>query len=251
MDSLDYWRLSDEVSVVQAAILVIGEDPSKNQEYIEGWEAHSRPVGYDAVLSALKNAVRSGAMAATIRNDASVCSYDEYPSNGFDIRERPEGMNVKYRVEPNWHLTVVKVASVKRWLLGRGFRDGFFIHETMEDTTEAFLDSKNPYYAPKLAAAINAWRAITSNPDLLNGKTPKQALEKWLREHASQYGLTKDDGNPNDHGIEEICKIATWNLLGGAAKTPVRVPANPPTPSIKRQKAGVSAQDADSGVPLN
>jgi hypothetical protein len=31
IESMDYWRLCDELSVVQAALLVIGEDPSKEK----------------------------------------------------------------------------------------------------------------------------------------------------------------------------------------------------------------------------
>ena len=32
--------------------------------------------------------------------------------------------------------------------------------------------------------------------------------------------LTKDDGNPNQLGIEEVAKIANWSVKGGAPKTP-------------------------------
>jgi hypothetical protein len=34
-DALDYWRLCDELSVVQAALLVVGKDPSKLQHRID------------------------------------------------------------------------------------------------------------------------------------------------------------------------------------------------------------------------
>jgi hypothetical protein len=47
-----------------------------------------------------------------------------------------------------------------------------------------FLDPKNPRYAPKLAAAVLAWEA-TGN-EASTGKSPKQALLKWLREHAAE-----------------------------------------------------------------
>ena len=35
MDPLDYWRLCDELSVVQAALLIVGEDPSGTQDHID------------------------------------------------------------------------------------------------------------------------------------------------------------------------------------------------------------------------
>jgi len=104
------------------------------------------------------------------------------------------------------------------WLKGRGFKSGFFFPQATEEPD--FLDPKNENYAPKLAAAIGAWQAVNAEPKLTSGKTVKQALLKWLRQNADQFGLTKDDGNPNEQGIEEIAKISNWEPKGGAPKTP-------------------------------
>jgi hypothetical protein len=71
-----------------------------------------------------------------------------------------------------------------------------------------------------LAATIEAWKAVTADEELRRGKSVKQALAVWLRQHANEFGLTKDDGNPNEQGIEEIAKIANWDIRGGAPKTP-------------------------------
>ena len=62
---------------------------------------------------------------------------------------------------------------------------------------------------------MRAWNEVTADPTALNGKTPKRALEVWLRKHANEYGLTGKDGNPNELGIEEVCKVANWKLGGG------------------------------------
>jgi len=56
------------------------------------------------------------------------------------------------------------------------------------------------------------------------GKTPKKALEIWLRKHANEYGLTGRDGSPNELGIEEVSKVANWKPTGGASPTPTVVP---------------------------
>jgi hypothetical protein len=37
MEGLDYWRLCDELSLIQAALLLAGEDPSATQQYVEDW----------------------------------------------------------------------------------------------------------------------------------------------------------------------------------------------------------------------
>lgn len=79
-----------------------------------------------------------------------------------------------------------------------------------------YLDPMNPRYAPKLAAAVRAWQAVTDP----NGKHPKQALAKWLREHATEFGLADDKGKPNEDGIEQVAKVANWKPGGGAPKTP-------------------------------
>src|SRR5262249_7458073 len=51
-------------------------------------------------------------------------------------------------------------------------------------------------------------------------KSVKQALIVRLRQHANEFGLTKEDGNPNEQGIEDVAKIASWDTRGGAPKTP-------------------------------
>ena len=78
------------------------------------------------------------------------------------------------------------------------------------------LDPKNPRYAPKLAAAVRAWQAVTDPGKV----SPKKALTKWLREHAAEFGLSDDEGKPNETGIEEVAKVANWQPGGGAPKTP-------------------------------
>ena len=75
-------------------------------------------------------------------------------------------------------------------------------------------------YSPKLAAATHAWMAISADPELRRGKSVKQALVVWLRQHANEFGLTKEDGNPNEQGIEDVAKIANWDTKGGAPRTP-------------------------------
>ena len=61
MEELDYWRLCEELNIVQAALLVVGEDPSC-AEYTEDQEVQNRPKGYEAAKTAiyggLKNYVR-------------------------------------------------------------------------------------------------------------------------------------------------------------------------------------------------
>lgn len=199
MDSMDYWRLCDELSVKQAALLIAGCDPSE-YEFVEDWKLEQRPVGYDAAKHALFRALKRG------RIDG-----DLVPISDYDINGNPIG-GIDGTIELD--RSSVSVDSVREYLASRGFDSGFFLTRT--STAPDYLDPKHPRYAPKLAAAVQAWMAVT-NP---NGKHPKQALTKWLREHASEFGLSDDEGKPNETGIEETAKVANWQPQGGASKTP-------------------------------
>lgn len=83
------------------------------------------------------------------------------------------------------------------------------------EETPGYRDITHDRYAPKLAAAIDAWESVT-NPQ---GKHPKQALVQWLTENAAKLGLWDKD-KPNKTAIEEAAKVANWQERGGAPRTP-------------------------------
>ncbi len=200
MESLDYWRLCDELSIIQAALLLTECDPSSGDGYAENWNMDKRPMGYEAAKTAITNAFRRGAIKGRL-----IPIY-EYDINGNQCGEIEDSINlVESRVE---------VESLRQWLETRGIRTGFFF-PTATNAPD-YLNPKNPRYAPKLAAAVRAWQSVID----AGGKHPKQALAKWLREHAAEFGMTDDEGKPNETGIEEAAKVANWQPGGGAPKTP-------------------------------
>jgi len=206
MDKMDYWRLCDELSVIQAALLMLGIDPQQHP-YVMNWKEHERPENFSAALAALSHAIQGGRLPATIRTTVE---------KGWDSTIEAE---YEYKTDdPYWQKTTILVEDLKVWLRGRGFKTGFFFPQATD--APDYLDPTHKNYAPKLSAAIEAWQAVNADPDLMKGKTVKQALLKWLRKNADQFGLTKDDGNPNEQGIEEIAKISNWAIKGGAPKTP-------------------------------
>ena len=203
MDGLDYWRLCDELTIVQAALLIAGEDPGRIDCYVEGWEAEDRPKGYEAA----KNAISKALLRENI--EGILVPIYEYDMNGNECGQKPNSVDLQ--------ASTVLVESLRKWLATRGVKTGFFF--PLGADIPDYLNRSSERYAPKLAAAICAWQA-TDAPSVLGGKSPKQALVKWLREHASEFGLTDDDGKPNETGIEEVAKVANWRLTGGAPKTP-------------------------------
>ena len=215
MESMDYWRLCDHLTIVQAALLVVGEDPSGNMANCEDWSVGNRPPGYEAAKSAISHALKIGVIKG--------------------VRVGNKLPDPRYDAEGNWHdrfdngvdpsTSVVEVVSLRQWLVSRGFTSGFFSPAVPE--APSYLNSRGENYAPKLAAAIAVWQAISSTPDSSKGRSVKSAMQKWLREHAGQYGLLNKDGKPNELGIEEIAKIANWDTKGGAPKTPIGKPPIP------------------------
>ena len=57
MEGLDYWRFCEELTIVQAALLIVGEDPSHPVDYVQGWRSDQKPTGYVAVMSALQHSI--------------------------------------------------------------------------------------------------------------------------------------------------------------------------------------------------
>jgi hypothetical protein len=194
IDALAYWRLCDRMSVVQAALLMVGVDPAGLQEHVVD-KVESRPPGYDAAIAALVGAIQAEKLPAQI------CETDE--DSGVIC----------------WPGTTIAVEDLQNWLRSRGFKTSFFFPEARQ-TEPDYLNALHEHYSQKLAAAIEAWKAVSADATLRARKTVKQALLVWLREHAKEFGLTKEDGNPNEQGIEEVAKIANWDTKGGAPKTP-------------------------------
>lgn len=203
MDSLDYWRLCEELTVVQAAYLIAGLDPSDGASYVENWDPHKRPPGYEATKTAVSGALLHGTL------DGRIVPQYECDREGNILWEISNSVDVEK--------SVVFVESLRKWLSSRGFSSGFFFPDG--NSSAEYLDPLHPRYAPKLAAAVRAWEA-TADPELLNGRSPKQALAKWLREHAAEFGLSDEEGKPNETGIDEVSKVANWQPKGGVPKTP-------------------------------
>jgi hypothetical protein len=202
MEALDYWRLCDELTVLQAALLVAGVDPTTH-EFVEKWNAEDRPLGFDAAKHAITNALRRGAISGRVIEH---CEHDSFGN--------PSGV-IPDTVDPA--ASRVELESLRAWLRSRGLKTGFFFPGN--DDRPDYLDRTHPRFAPKLAAAVQAWMAVQEIAEA-SGKSPKQTLVKWLRENAAAVGLTDEEGVVNETGVEEVAKVANWQLTGGAPKTP-------------------------------
>lgn len=202
MANLEHWAKADALNIYQIALLLerINPAPLERLGYY-GLPEQTRDQTIVHVVN-LKNAI----LMNNLRPAMPV--FDSFHDLDFS-------------------LTLIGTAELKVWLWTRGLHGTVFGTGTK---TKLSPSDFSPFYAQKLDAAVAAWQAVTSEPDRLRGKSPKQALEGWLTENAKEYGLLNRDGTPNRTGIEEIAKVANWNQKGGAPSTPT-LPAEP-TPSF-------------------
>lgn len=201
----EYWRLCDEPTIQQATLLMIGYDPASEEADCEQWLIHARPAGYEAVKQALSSALRKGSIEGR-----HVPLFRDYVT-GHPLQEMPDTTDIEQ--------STIARDSLVEWLRSRGVNTGFFFPVQASDSSEpAYLNPRHPRYSGKLAAAVSAWLSVTET----GGKSPKQALEKWLREHSAGYGMTDESGNPVKQAVEDCAKVANWEQSGGAPRTPAK-----------------------------
>lgn len=136
------------------------------------------------------------------------CRYSEY----IDVRGDSEITHIPI-------VAYISISSLKEWLDKIGFRPKFFFPE-YEDSkpnhAPDYLDPSHPRYAPKLAAAVEAWLAVVD----VRTETPKAALKRWLENNADRFGLLDKARGAGKGVIDTVASIANWKPEGGAPRTP-------------------------------
>jgi hypothetical protein len=220
-----FWSLSDEFTVEIAAALIAGYDPG----YIDLCNrdtnfAQNFPNLYPA-REALCKAIIAGKLKASIRYSAREYGYADaiydmeanealletgYGRTANYDEVLSDDLKFFYHPYPDWNETTIYRDDLISWLSSRGFKSVFFFPDAKATDEPDYLNKKHPRYSGKLAAAVSAWEALKeSKPQ--SGKSPKQALEKWLKENAARFGLTDDDGNPVTTAMTECSTIANWS----------------------------------------
>lgn len=241
---MEMWKLSDELSVIDAAILITGNDPSEQiEEYNTNgseWVQKTAYEGFEPAFKALKNAILSNRLAAALSFSVGERSEYDPPSravlrggrNIFQARGLKyydhDGLVYLHR-DPDWNETSVGVEDIKAWLTSRDIYPAFFFPDRDPDS---FMNKDHSRYSAKLACAVAAWKAVTGPA---RTKTPKQTIFAWVAANGIQYGLGNDEGIVSPTATEEIAKMVNWQTEGGAAKTggeviesSPEVPPNPP-----------------------
>lgn len=211
MNSLQHWRLCTELSIIQAAFLIIGQDPHPDTP-----PRRDTPE-FQATFTALKSAVLNEYLPTVtwkftwlvqrqLQKERMLSPSRSGRGTTFSM-DTINSNNIMESID--WLQTIVRVDDLCAWLRSRGITTGFFLEQAGLD----YLNTNHPYYSPRLAAAVQAWQAISDTPGGMTRKTPKQALLTWLTENRERFQ------NLSNQSIEEAAKVANWKQ-GGAAETP-------------------------------
>lgn len=194
-----YWQLCDELTINQAVLLILGQDPAL------GYFAGELP-NFEALATAIVSAAENGEIAGTGK---------------YRKVQKPDG-SWAMTDETDIHQSKIKMASLKAWLSDRKQHPPLLFPEltdAKDRISPSYLSNDHPRFAPKLRAAIDAWEAMENPTNLQLGKTPKQALKAYLTQNAIRLGLILANGKPNEQAIDEVAKIANWQSEGGAPRT--------------------------------
>lgn len=216
-----FWGLNEDFTIDEAAALIVGMNPAYVDRCERDTNFERNYPGIGPTRAALVSAIAAKRLRATIRYDAEP-RYDYSGTDwlkergywkGEDVREVEdlEGKAFVIDAVPNWRTSTVAIDDLREWLSRKNWRSAFFFPNTAESAAPSgvpdYLDRTNGRYAPKLAAAVSAWQAVTD----AGKKSPKAALAKWLTDHADDFGLSA-------LGIEEAAKVANWATIGGSPK---------------------------------
>ncbi|KGG95552.1 hypothetical protein [Comamonas thiooxydans] len=217
-----HWHLCDELSVKEAALLIVGVDPaSETGSQCDTWKVHERPEGYEAVKRAICNALRKGQI-----NGSNVEIFD------YDINRNPIGT---FPNTTDIESSVIERDSLVIWLKSRNVSTGFFFPPLQAVTGPEYLDPQHPRYSDKLAAAVMVWQAM-EDENLRRGKSLVTAMKDWLETRYKEFNMVHDHDNPksnykvgerNDGAIKQVAQVANWLTKGGSTTTPEK-PVDPP-----------------------
>ncbi|EYD77115.1 hypothetical protein Rumeso_01374 [Rubellimicrobium mesophilum DSM 19309] len=244
-DPLFLWRLAPDLTIEDAAILIAGGDPSAmdpgpdlDGEYVKRTFRHP---GFTPAFSALKAAIRKGQLKAKLCYSLERLSVhevehwrgpncwivssgdlgrvlevlDDDPFADVKATTNPLGGKDCARIlrEPDWSRSVVDVEDLKAWMELRGFTTGFFF-PPREGSTDDFLDEAHDHFAPELALAVSAWRALANKRTFIGGV--KAVIKEWI---ASHPGAWKGEGTLSDNAKDRVATVINWKQEGGAPKT--------------------------------
>lgn len=232
LSSMDIWKLSFDYSVIDAAILITGNDPDNYYENREGEMVKSTHYeGYEAALNFIKRAIITNKLNAIISfkidNTNRNSDYNDLKAiistkDAIEITDGSRNIfkminwkstNFSIWVEPDWENTLVSKDDIKELLSSQGVYPPFFFPNG--DPSD-LSNSSGPRYSPKLDCAVAAWNSYR---DFGRSLSVKEQIRKWVNDNGALYNLINDQGDVPAKTSEDIATIVNWDTKGGAPKT--------------------------------
>ncbi len=257
LSSMDLWRLSDELGIIDAVILITGNDPSEgwwSTEEVEAkWVQKRDYDGFEPVFKALRNAAFSNAipvnLVARARDEHSI--YTNYRFEGERRTHRSfldsdeNEVKVPYDIilktdfgfPPKTTFTNREIRNIEE---GTSF---YFLKEpSWEETTvkvdvlKKWLSSKGIYpsffFPDQPIEGFRNKEHSRYSPKLAcavaaweaveqpsKNKSVKATLDAWIQANAVKFDMVGEDGTPTDLAVKQVASVANWQTSGGAVKT--------------------------------
>lgn len=257
-NSLDLWRLSDELSIIDAVILVTGNNPAEGwwntNPLPHIWVKNTNYDGFEPVFKAVRGAVLSNQLRVSLvtraRKEREMFEEHHYESEHrqakVDGTERkiPYDFLVKLQFkggkvftngtissfesadsiyildEPDWNETTVAVDDLRKWLASKHIFPEFFFPNTPID---GFRNRDHPRYSAKLACAVAAWEEVEKPKPK---KSVKGTVEAWVLANADRFEMVGSDGTPTEQAVKQVASVVNWDTAGGAVPTSTTVTDN-------------------------
>ncbi len=255
LSKLDCWRIADELSVVDIAILITGNDPSQTHDVAELNEPPNLVQttdyeGYDAAFKALRNAILNNRLRATLafraRDPHHIDTHDAFGERLPYRREIEEDLyevripydtlvrasNYSATIFVDRKLSDLHKASTLFLLKEPDWKETTVEFEELKrwlsakgrhptfffpnGAKEGFRDKGHPRYSPKLACAVAAWEAVKRPKKNLSVKA---TVEKWVRANAVTFGMVGSDDVPTKQAVDQVAAVVNWAPGGGANRT--------------------------------
>ena len=267
LSSRDLWKLADQLSVINASILIAGGDPSEHCFNNEGERVQLtwQHTGFEAVFSALKSSIKTNKLRANLSHNLRGVQYyknDPEYYGAVELGQDEEKVTYDMLVARN----LGESGGYSNQKVGGATKLNFSVEDIRGETylyiwkepnwdqsTVEVIDIKkwllnkgvnsdfffpfgnkasvknpeNPRYAAKLACALAAWENVVNKAP---GKSVKQTLQGWVQSNGVQYGLG-EGGVVSPTAALEVAKIANWDTKGGA------------NPTIGEAKSNIEAEE--------
>ncbi len=254
LNAMDYWRLSETLSVNNAAMLAVDIDPGKSEPLspsnpidgrfrTKGWDigpdSYFESPSFIAVFSAIRHAILANKLAAilALRTRPQRAHY-LWNDSSTDIPEESEGQ-ITYdgllRISGGTILTNIEPKLIEHTIIYLKEPDWSETTVSVDDLkawmklrgflpsfyfpsnkAEGFRNSEHPRYSAKLACAVAAWENVKQ---ARTNMSVKATVVEWVKTHGIKYGLADKDGFIQELPVEEIAKVVNWQTKGGAVPT--------------------------------